>query len=191
MAKDIPKLVELFQALASNIRIRLLSLLNVRAFCVDELSEILQRSPGTINHHLRKLLQADLVTMKRYQYYHYYQLNRETWGSLHEQIRSVMQLTDPLDSHENLFSRRVFATFFTSGRFIGFPPQAREKELLLRFFRSHLRPDYAYSLVELEEMFLIYSDLPDQIIQTLIDSGDIEKSHHGLKRRDTTSGPDL
>ena len=161
------QLAALFSALASPIRIRIISILNLREACLEELSTMLDRKPATIHHHLSKLTAIDLVSSEKRQYYRYYSLKRERWGQLHNWLKQALQFNRQLEDYERDFRKSVFASAFRDGRFNGFPPQQRDRDLLQRFFLGHLQKERSYELDELSQIFSEYSDDVDLILKPL------------------------
>ncbi|MBL7033128.1 MAG: helix-turn-helix domain-containing protein [Candidatus Delongbacteria bacterium] len=165
------QLATFFTVLASPVRIRLISILNLRDACLEELAELLQRRPATIHHHLAKLAAVGLVTSMKKQYYRYYSLRREQWGQLHNWLKQALQFNQQLEEFDRDFRQSVFAAAFGNDRFNGFPPQQRDRELLQRFFLSHLREDRSYNREELTIIFSEYDDDLDRIVKPLVKSG--------------------
>ena len=62
---DAERLAEIMQALASPVRLRILSVLRSRASTVTELSEQLELGQTTVSNHLRLLRHLSLVTGSR------------------------------------------------------------------------------------------------------------------------------
>jgi len=180
------ELAALFTALASPIRIRLISILNLRDACLEELAEMLERSPATIHYHLRKLTACGLVTSQRRQYYRYYALQREQWGQLHNWFKGALQFNRQLADYDRQFRQGVFAAAFRDG-FQGFPPQQRERELLERFFLGHLEKERVYSRSELGRLFSEYSGELDLILKPLTTAGLLQRSGGGYRISDSFS----
>lgn len=71
---DAERLAEVMQALASPVRLRILSSLSARPTTVTELSEQLQTGQTTVSNHLRLLRHLSLVTGSRDGRHIYYSL---------------------------------------------------------------------------------------------------------------------
>lgn len=69
----------LFKALADPARVRIVNLLarNPEAVCVCELTPAVGLSQPTVSHHLKKLVQAGLLTREQRGVWAYYTLDRE------------------------------------------------------------------------------------------------------------------
>ncbi|GHO72116.1 hypothetical protein KSC_110080 [Ktedonobacter sp. SOSP1-52] len=87
-------LVLLLEAIASPIRFRLLRLLAQEGgnLCVSELVERIPRSQPVVSHHLRLLLVAKLIGVKRLGKHNYYFIWPDTLKEVREALASVEHL---------------------------------------------------------------------------------------------------
>ena len=78
-AGDAEATAAVFRALADPTRVRIVSMLarNPEAVCVCELTPPLGLSQPTVSHHLKKLVQAGLLTREQRGVWAYYTLDRE------------------------------------------------------------------------------------------------------------------
>ncbi|MFN4196847.1 MAG: ArsR/SmtB family transcription factor [Caldimicrobium sp.] len=72
---EITKISKKIEALASTSRLKILSLLSLRPFCVCELAQILNLAQPTLTRHLQKLEEAGFVSVKRHKFYNIYYLD--------------------------------------------------------------------------------------------------------------------
>ncbi len=181
------QLAAFFSALASPVRIRIISILNLREACLEELSTMLERKPATIHHHLSKLTAIGLVSSEKRQYYRYYSLKRERWGQLHSWLKQALQFNRQLEDYESDFRKSVFANAFREGRFGGFPPQQRDRELLQRFFIGHLQRERSYELEELSQVFSEYCDDIELILKPLQAAGLLRRQRNSYSVVESSS----
>ncbi|EFH84836.1 ArsR/SmtB family transcription factor [Ktedonobacter racemifer] len=87
-------LVLLLEALASPVRFRLLRLLAQEGgnLCVSELVERIPRSQPVVSHHLRLLLFAKLIGVKRLGTHNYYYILPDKLKEIREALSSVEHL---------------------------------------------------------------------------------------------------
>jgi DNA-binding transcriptional ArsR family regulator len=71
-----------FKALAEESRLKMVGILANHESSVEELAVLLQRRKPTVSHHLDKLKELNLVSMRPEGNIHLYQLNSET-GAKH------------------------------------------------------------------------------------------------------------
>ncbi|MFN3406823.1 MAG: ArsR/SmtB family transcription factor [Caldimicrobium sp.] len=72
---EITKINKKLEALTSTSRLKILSLLSLRPFCVCELAQILNLAQPTLTRHLQKLEEAGFVAVKRHKFYNIYYLD--------------------------------------------------------------------------------------------------------------------
>lgn len=73
--KSIEYLCAQFKVLSDETRLRILALLRDRSFCVQDLVHMLNQSQPSVSQHLKKLKQANFVTVRRDKQTMYYALN--------------------------------------------------------------------------------------------------------------------
>lgn len=83
--------IELMKALCEPSRIRIVTLLSERAYCVSALATLLGLSAPAVSQHLRILYDANLVTSEKYGYHTHYKINKETLLSL---SKAIAELTE-------------------------------------------------------------------------------------------------
>lgn len=83
-AKEAERAAEILKSLADPARLRIVNLLaNSRGpVCVCDITERIGLTQGTVSHHLRKLLDAGLITCERRGTWAFYSLCRDALGRL-------------------------------------------------------------------------------------------------------------
>ena len=61
---EFEELLSFFKALGNEKRLKIVGLLAQKSLCVEELAAILDLSAATVSHHLRKLVEAGLVSLE-------------------------------------------------------------------------------------------------------------------------------
>jgi hypothetical protein len=79
-------LLQFFKALADESRLKLLGILANQECSVEELAVLLQLKEPTVSHHLSKLKQLNLVTMRAEGNTHLYQLDNEALQGISKEI---------------------------------------------------------------------------------------------------------
>ncbi|MFN3504938.1 MAG: ArsR/SmtB family transcription factor [Caldimicrobium sp.] len=90
---EITKISKKMEALASTSRLKIISLLSLRPFCVCELAQILNLAQPTLSRHLQKLEEAGFVKVKRHKFYniYYLDLNDELNKSFYEILLAFLK----------------------------------------------------------------------------------------------------
>lgn len=82
---------KLFKALSEPMRIRIIELLSCREMCACELLEGLSISQSTLSHHMKMLLNCNLVKGRKDATWMYYSINREAVERLHSFIDYITE----------------------------------------------------------------------------------------------------
>ncbi len=83
--------VQLFKALSDGTRLRMVELMNGRAYCVRALSLMLDVSESAVSQHMKVLRDAGLVEGVKYGYYTHYRLCREPFEALSRSLRELSE----------------------------------------------------------------------------------------------------
>ncbi len=95
-------LVDVFQALGEETRIKILSMLGSKEMCVDELIQRLELSQSAVSHHVKVLKNAGLVERRRKGKWTIYCLNPNGLHQLEEGIKAwMMSITETTETTEN------------------------------------------------------------------------------------------
>ena len=141
------ELVIFFKALADANRLKIVGLLARRGYSVEELAALLNLKPPTVSHHLSKLAEAGLVTVRAEGYYSIYQLDRDALEAAARGMFSNERLTAVAgDVDLDAFDRKVLANFcLPDGHLREIPAQRRKLEVVLRYLMKTFEPGLRYS----------------------------------------------
>ncbi|MBA3824048.1 MAG: metalloregulator ArsR/SmtB family transcription factor [Ktedonobacterales bacterium] len=135
-----------FRALADETRLRMIGLLATHERSVEELATLLDLRMPTISHHLAKLREAGLVTMRRDGNTHHYALDSE---HLHARSRELLTpaTTRALaeDTPGEAWERKIIHDFFEGERLKEIPASRKKRDVILRWFAQHFAADEAYT----------------------------------------------
>lgn len=92
---------DILKAMADETRMRILTLLLRRNYCVRALAAELEISPAAVSQHLKILREAGLVTGEKKGYFMHYHVNRETLLQLAEEIRALAEIRTETGPHGN------------------------------------------------------------------------------------------
>ena len=141
------ELVAFFKALADASRLKIVGLLAGRAHSVEELAAALDLKPSTVSHHLAKLAEAGLVSVRAESYYSLYRLNREALEARSRSLFSTAELQAAvLDVDLDAYDRKVVSDFSRrDGSLKTIPAQRRKLEAVLRHVVKAFRAGRHYS----------------------------------------------
>lgn len=145
--------VRLLKLLANEARLKLLGLLAERERSVGEVAEILGLKEPTISHHLSKLAEADLVTMRREGTVHFYRLNRGALERLSSELftpERVVSFSAHADA--DAWERRVLATYLEGSRLTKIPDTRKKRDVVLRWLAVQFEEGRRYPEREVNEI---------------------------------------
>ena len=137
------------KALSDASRLRIIGLLAVRPYAVEELAAALDLAPGTVVHHLKRLRAGGLVQSRPAHPYVEYSLQLDALQQLGRKLDELERGGDeegallPGPDGEALpaYDAKVLRTFVVDGRLESIPAQAKKREVVLRFLLDRCFPD--------------------------------------------------
>lgn len=118
----------IFGCLADPSRLRIVQALSRGDQYTELLAQVFCLSPSTVSFHLKKLVDAGLVSARKEQYYTVYSLNRTLYDS---RISSLAAPEKPqVDQQQKRaaeYPQRVLESFFENGRLKSIPVQRKKK----------------------------------------------------------------
>ena len=148
---EIERLTGLLKALADKTRLRILGLIAAQECTVEELAAILELKEPTVSHHLNKLKESDLVTMRPEATTHYYRLNQDRLSNVLRELspKTLQDVAQDLDA--NQFERKVVQSFFVEGRLKEIPAQRKKRDVILRRLVTEFAPNEQYTEKQINE----------------------------------------
>lgn len=151
--------LEIFKCLADSSRLRIINSLMNEPMYVELLAERLGLSPSTVSFHLKKLVDVDLVSSKKEQYYTIYSLNEEILAmNLKELIKDNRNEEEILDQREKEYRERVIESFFKYNKLKALPVQKKKRQIVLEKVAESFEKDKFYTE---KEVNLILADFYD------------------------------
>jgi|WetSurMetagenome_2_1015567.scaffolds.fasta_scaffold16012_2 hypothetical protein len=141
------ELLVFFKALADANRLKIVGLLAMQGYSVEELAALLNLKPPTVSHHLSRLAEAGLVTARAEGYYSIYQLDRDALEAAARGLFSQEQIADAArDIDLDTYNRKVLANFsLPDGSLKEIPAQRRKLEAVLRHVVKTFVPGVKYT----------------------------------------------
>jgi DNA-binding transcriptional ArsR family regulator len=180
------------KALADGSRLRILSELLSGERCAEELATITGLAPSTASFHLKKLVDAGLVSSRKEQYYAIYSLRPQT---LELRLIDLLDFADSeqagRDGRREHERRQVYQAFFEKGRLARMPAQRRKRLLVLEVFASMFEAGTTYPEQRVNELIApLYADYC-LVRRLLVDEGFMSRDRGGYCRtaRESRPGP--
>ena len=151
--------LEIFKCLADNSRLRIINSLMIEPMYVELLAERLELSPSTISFHLKKLMDANIVSSKKEQYYTVYTLNQKIFSmNLRDLVKDDKNEEEVLNQREEQYREKVIETFFKYDKLKSIPVQNKKKQIILEKIVESFERDRTYTE---KEVNLIIADFHD------------------------------
>lgn len=176
-------LLAFFKALADETRLRMLGLLAARECSVEEIAATLDVKEPTVSHHLGKLKELNLVTMRADGNTRHYKLNPEGLRALSKDVLTpeTMAQVAAQDLDSDKFERKVIQSFVVNGRIKEIPAQRKKKDVILKWLVSHFEPGRRYAEPEVNEIIKRFHDDASTLRREFIMTG-------LMKREDGVAG---
>jgi predicted transcriptional regulator len=153
-------LLNFFKALSDASRLKIVGLLAQRPHTVEELAEVLGRSPSTVSHHLQMLTHAGLVSARADGHYYIYSLETEALRGMAQTLLaegSLPRLSEEVDG--DAYERKVLASFTDpEGRITSFPAQEKKFLVLVRHVLKAFESGRRYTEKQVNEILSHYSE---------------------------------
>ena len=151
--------IEIFKCLADNSRLRIVNSLMVEPMYVELLAERLGLSTSTTSFHLKKLMDANIVSSRKEQYYTIYSLNERVFTlSLGELVQDTRSDDEVSDQREDEYRAQVIASFFKYNKLQSLPVQKMKRRIVLEKIVESFEMDRTYTE---REVNLIIADIHD------------------------------
>ena len=143
--EEIQVLMQFLKTLADKTRLCIVGLIAVQERSVEELADLLGIKPPSVSHHLNKLKECGLVSMRPEGTAHLYSLNEGHLALLLRGLspKSLRDVSEDLDT--TVFERKVLQSFFVDGKLIQIPVQRKKREVILRKLIEEFEYDRKYT----------------------------------------------
>ncbi len=179
----IEKTIRVLKALADRSRLRVAAALLERPHCVEELAERLSLSPSTVSFHLKKLEDAELVSMAREQYYAVYTLHPESLDmTLRNLLRNASEDENTDRTGMDAYRKKVLATFFRHGKLVRIPVQRKKRRIVLEKILESFEPGKVYPEKEVNLIIAEFHDDFCTLRREMICEKLMERDSRGYKR---------
>ena len=138
-------LLDVFKALAHESRLKILGLLAEQEYSVSDLARLLDLRDPTISHHLGKLHELDLVTMRQDGTTHYYRLNNAALERLRKDLLSPSTVAAYADEPQSQsWDDRVLRAFVDGERLKEIPAGFKKRLVILKWLAEKFEMGVEY-----------------------------------------------
>jgi len=129
--KDFYTLLRFFKVMSHKSRLKIVGILASRECSVEELATLLELREPTVSHHLAKLKEIGLVTMRAEGNTHLYQLDSEALQAMNKDVFTPEKMASLANGVETEAWKRKVLTNFLDGERLKQIPASRKKRLVI------------------------------------------------------------
>jgi len=138
-------ILSFFKALSDESRLKIVGAVASGERSVDELANLLDLRAPTVSHHLAKLKEIGLITMRSEGTTHLYQLNAQVLRALSKQVLAldtINMIGDEVTS--DAWERKILGDFLEGERLKEIPASRKKREVILRWLVDKFQHDKRY-----------------------------------------------
>lgn len=138
--------VSFFKALSDESRLKIVGALATSERSVDELADLLDLRAPTVSHHLARLKESDIVSMRSEGTKHLYRLNLEELRALTKRVLAIETITTiGNDVATDAWERKVLRDFFEGDSLKEIPSSRKKREVILRWLTELFKTGRRYT----------------------------------------------
>lgn len=120
---------------------------------VEELAALLHLRAPTVSHHLAKLKELNLVSMRSDGNTHYYELNGEALRETNRLLLTLERIASLVDDVEgDAWERKVLHDFFDGPRLKEIPASRKKRSVILKWLARQFEPWVEYTERQVNEI---------------------------------------
>jgi biotin operon repressor len=160
MTGDKNDLLSFFKAMSDANRLKIVGLLALKPYTVEQLAALLGLGESTVSHHLSRLAEAGLVSATAQSYYNYYHLHREVIDETARQLLSGEALPAiSVEIDAGAFDRKIVSNYLLpNGRLKTIPAQRKKLIAVLRHIANDFQLHKRYSEKQVNEILGHYHE---------------------------------
>jgi DNA-binding transcriptional ArsR family regulator len=143
---ELTRIISFFKVLSDESRLKIVGALSSGERSVDEIAELLDLRAPTVSHHLARLKEISLVSMRCRGTTHVYSLNFDELRAFSRRflaLETMATISDEVavDARE----RKILRDFFEGERLKEIPASRKKREVILRFLADQFEESRRYS----------------------------------------------
>lgn len=143
---DFTEVLAFFKALSDESRLKIVGVLSGSERSVDELAKMLDLRAPTVSHHLTKLKEVALVSMRSDGTTHFYSLNVDAMRVLSKRVLAMETVADiGRIVNEDVYEQKILRDFLDGQRLKEIPASRKKRSVILRWLVEFFAGDKQYS----------------------------------------------
>ena len=161
--KDFYTLLHFFKVMSHKSRLKIVGILASRECSVEELATLLDLREPTVSHHLAKLKEIGLVTMRAEGNTHLYQLDSKALQAMNKDVFTPEKMASLANGVETeAWKRKVLTNFLDGERLKEIPASRKKRLVILEWLANRFEMGISYPESAVNE--IIKSHHPDSAI---------------------------
>jgi hypothetical protein len=144
-------LIQFLKVLADESRLRILGILADHEASVDELSAYLDLKPPTVSHHLSRLRELGLVTMRAEGNVHFYRFQSDSLRQF-SRLLQPERLASMARAEGNAWEQKVLRDFLIGDQLKEIPASRKKRLVILKWLADKFEWDVRYPESQVNEM---------------------------------------
>jgi predicted transcriptional regulator len=184
-------LLAMLKTVADESRLLMLRLLNQREYSVGGLAERVELSEPTVSHHLTRLHNVGLVTLRMAGNQRFYRVNESGLARFKKQVAEIEKIPWEAQVSDNswietlgwaAWDQRVLSDHTVNGKLTYMPPKQKKLLVVLRWVASLFQADTLYTEPEVNAILKgIYEQDYVTLRRDLVDFGYLRRERGGGK----------
>jgi DNA-binding transcriptional ArsR family regulator len=171
----IEEILVFFKALSDESRLKIVGSLAGSERSVEELATMLELRAPTVSHHLSKLKQADLVSMRNEGTTHIYGLNVDKLRYLSKQVLALEQIPVEKVVAADAWERKILNDFFEGERLKEIPASRKKRHVVLKWLAQRFEVGRKYTEKEVSNLIGKYHPDFATLRRELVGAGLMER----------------
>ncbi|MEO0756641.1 MAG: metalloregulator ArsR/SmtB family transcription factor [Cyanobacteria bacterium J06648_16] len=138
-------LLSFFKVLADESRLKLIGLLAQQERSVEEMAALLSLKEPTVSHHLARLKQMELVTVRPEKNARYYRLNQDALQTLSKGILApdnIASFAEDIDV--DAAETKILNNYFENGQLKSLPASRKKRWVILKWLANQFETEKTY-----------------------------------------------
>lgn len=185
-------ILDMLKALADESRLAILRFLNEKEHSVSELAERVELGDPTVSHHLARLREAGLVTLRMAGNQRFYRANASglaRFKTLAQEIEKLPPPPEPVEDNSwiaalgwNAEDSQILREHTSGRRLTRLPARPKKTEVILRWLATLFEPQRLYSEPEVNAVLkTVYPEDFVSLRRDLVDFGYLRRERGGGK----------
>ncbi|WP_029420193.1 metalloregulator ArsR/SmtB family transcription factor [Alicyclobacillus macrosporangiidus] len=149
--EDSQALIQFLKVLADESRLRILGILADHEASVDELSAYLGLKPPTVSHHLSRLRELGLVTMRAEGNVHFYRFQSDSLRQF-SRLLQPERLASMARAEGNAWEQKVLRDFLIGDQLKEIPASRKKRLVILKWLADKFEWDVRYPESQVNEI---------------------------------------